>query len=275
MAEDDRGLGWKRSALIAGLTALTVGVGLGGASRLTYHEAFVAQAAREVIASGDWLVPTIGGQPWLEKPPLLIWLVASLSWGTGGVTGWSARVPSALAATAVALGVAVLAARRWGPTVGLLAGLIQATTAWTVLRGRLGEADILLAALVTGLMLVVDRLRTGANPGAARTSPPPLRGPHRSPLARIPVAALIGHSPPRPVAEIPPMPTPAPAREPALTRIPTRTPTLLWPGGAGRSGGCSGRPRWSRGSVSARRWCSRRSGRCWSGIATGRRSAGW
>ena len=220
MTDEGQNLGWRRLAAVVGLMALTVGVGLGGASRLTYHEAFVAQAARELIAAGDWLVPTIGGQPWLEKPPLLIWLVAGLSWGTGGVTAWSARVPSALAATAVALGVAVLAARRWGPTVGLLAGLIQATTAWTVLRGRLGEADILLAALVTGLMLVVDRLRTGANPGGSPTRPPPLRGPHRSPLARIPVTALIGQPPPLPVAEIPPAPTREPAWLPDLSQDP-------------------------------------------------------
>ena len=69
-------LGAARAAWIAGLSLLTVGVGLGRAGRLTYHEAFVAQAAREMIARGDVLVPTIGGRPWLEKPPLPIWLVA-------------------------------------------------------------------------------------------------------------------------------------------------------------------------------------------------------
>src|SRR5204862_1916183 len=58
-------LGARRLAWIVGLSVLTVGLGLGRAGRLTYHEAFVAQAAREMIARGDVLVPTMGGRPWL------------------------------------------------------------------------------------------------------------------------------------------------------------------------------------------------------------------
>ncbi len=185
MLDSGRGLSWRQVAAVVGSLALTVGVNLGGASRLTYHEAFVAETARELIARGTpggWLIPTIGGQPWLEKPPLLIWLVAGLSWLLGGVTEWSARIPSALAAVGLALGVASLAGRRFGATVGLLAGLIQATTAWTVLRGRLGEADLLLAALITGLMVAFDRLRTPEPQAEATPEPPVYRGPHRLPV---------------------------------------------------------------------------------------------
>ncbi len=263
MPDEGRGLGWKRGAGVVGLVALTVSVNLGGAGRLTYHEAFVAQAAREMIASGDWLVPTVGGQPWLEKPPLPIWLVAGLSWAAGGVTEWAARVPSALAAVGVALGVASLAARRFGPTVGLLAGLIQATTAWTVLRGRLGEADILLAALVTGLILAFDRLRS-PEPGPAWDHPPTIRGPHQSRVRQL-VAVVAGRSP---VAVTSPLPCPATRTGPPVPD------SSAGRAGGGRSGVCSGRRRWSRGSASARRWRSRRSGRSCSGIATAGRSAG-
>ncbi len=194
----DARLGATRLGWIVGLLALTVGVGLGSSGRLTYHEAFVAQAAREMVAKGfgtGWLVPTVGGQTWLEKPPLLIWAVASLGLALGGVTEWSARIPSALAAAGVALGVALLAARRFGPTVGLLAGLIQASTGWIILRGRLGEADIVLAAIVTGLMVAFDRLRMG-DIKAAPADPSILRGPHRSTAARpLAVAAASGNRP--------------------------------------------------------------------------------
>ena len=84
----------------------------------------------------------------------------------------SARLPSAVAAALLAVGVAALAARRFGPTVGLLAGLVQATTAWTVMRGRLAEADMLLACLVTWTLVAFDRLRTPAEGGedAARAA---------------------------------------------------------------------------------------------------------
>ena len=196
MFDQGRGLGGMRIAAILGLLALTVGVNLGGASRLTYHEAFVAQPAREMIAAGTWggwLVPKVGGQPWVEKPPLLIWLVAGLSLATGSVTEWTTRVPSALATVGLALGVAGLANRRFGPTVGWLAGLIQATTAWTILRGRLGEADLLLAALITGLMAVFDRLRTPARIRPISPAPAICRGPDRRPtLVPTPLAEAEG-----------------------------------------------------------------------------------
>jgi len=155
-------LGAARLGGVAALAALTLGVGLGGSSRLTYHEAFVAQAAREMIASGDPLTPTLGGRPWLEKPPLAVWLVVLAGRAAGGVGESAARLPSAVAAALLAVGVARLAARRFGTPAGLLAGLVQATTAWTVTRGRLAEADMLLACLITWTIVAFDRLRTPA-----------------------------------------------------------------------------------------------------------------
>jgi 4-amino-4-deoxy-L-arabinose transferase-like glycosyltransferase len=179
-------LGLVRLALIVGLSSLTLGIGLGGSGRLTYHEAFVAQGAREMIASGSILVPTIDGQPWLEKPPLAFWLVAEVGKLTGGVSEFVARLPSAIAATLLAVGIAVFASRRFGPDVGWLAGLIQASTFWFVVRGRLAEADILLACLVTWAMVAFDRIRT--EDSGLRTEDSGLRGPHWS-LAR---RALVG-----------------------------------------------------------------------------------
>jgi len=152
-------LGVPRLAVIVGLAGVTLGVGLGRSGRLTYHEAFVAQGAREMIAGGDLVVPRVDGRPWLEKPPLAIWLVALAGRVAGGVSEAAARAPSAVAAALLALGVATLAARRFDATVGLLAGLVQATSAWTVIRGRLAEADMLLACLMTWTVVAFDRLR--------------------------------------------------------------------------------------------------------------------
>ena len=154
--------GLSRVGLVLGLGVLTLAVGLGSSAKLSYHEAFVAQAAREMIASGDLLTPTVGGLPWLEKPPLAIWLVALNGKIAGGVSEAVARFPSVVAALALVLTVAAMASRRFGPSVGLLAGLIQATTAWTVTRGRLAEADIMLAALVAATLAAFDRLRGNA-----------------------------------------------------------------------------------------------------------------
>jgi 4-amino-4-deoxy-L-arabinose transferase-like glycosyltransferase len=149
---------------LAFLAALALLPGLGSSSRLTYHEAFVAQGAREILDSGNWEYPTIGGLPWLEKPPLPWWLVAGLGRCVGGVNETVARFPSALAAIAMVWGVAVLAARHYGPGIGLLAGAVQATTAWTVTRGRLAEADILLACLITWAIVAFERVEAVGAP---------------------------------------------------------------------------------------------------------------
>ncbi len=158
-------LGRRWAAAVVGLAALGLLPGLGGSTRLSYHEAIVAQGAREMIAAGAWLVPTLDGRPWLEKPPLLHWLVAVAATIAGGVTELAARLPSALAAAGLALAVATLAARRLGPAVGGLAGCVQATVAWSVVRGRLAESDILLACLVAWTMVALDRLRLGDRDG--------------------------------------------------------------------------------------------------------------
>jgi 4-amino-4-deoxy-L-arabinose transferase-like glycosyltransferase len=151
-------LGPIRLAILMALSAVVLLPGLGGSGRLSYHEAFVAQGAREMLDSGTWAYPTIGGRPWLEKPPLPWWLVVTAGRIAGGVDEFMARLPSAIAATLLVLGAAVIAARHYGPGIGLLAGAVQATTAWTVQRGRLAEADVLLAALITWAVAAFDRI---------------------------------------------------------------------------------------------------------------------
>ncbi|HEY2159123.1 MAG TPA: glycosyltransferase family 39 protein [Isosphaeraceae bacterium] len=182
-------LGPRWIAAIVGLSAMVLSPGL-VSLRLTYHEAHVAQAAREMIAAGDPLVPRLDGRPWLEKPPLLHWLIIPLGRAFGDVTELAARLPSALATTLLALAVATLAARRFGPTVGGLSGCVQATMVWSAIRGRLAEADILLACLVAWTMVALDALRRSDRPPTLPSPamgegflsvennlhPPPLRG---------------------------------------------------------------------------------------------------
>jgi len=149
-----------RTVALGLLAVLTLGVGLGSAKRLSYHEALVAQGAREMLGpGGDWRVPTIGGLPWLEKPPLAHWFVAAGGLGFGGINETVARLPSAVAAAALALILAAWSARRFGPTVGALSGAVQLTTAWSITRGRLADVDMPLAALVAAALIAFDRLR--------------------------------------------------------------------------------------------------------------------
>ncbi len=147
-----------RTSVLLALSALVLLPGLGTSGRLSYHEAFVAQGAREMLDSGTWAYPTIDGRPWLEKPPLPWWLVAAAGQVAGRVDESVARLPSAIAAALLVLGVATVATRHYGPGIGLIAGAVQATTAWTAMRGRLAEADVLLACLVTWAIVAFDRM---------------------------------------------------------------------------------------------------------------------
>ena len=48
-----------------------------GSSELRSEEGHRVIPAVEMLESGDYLVPHIGGQPYLRKPPLINWLIAA------------------------------------------------------------------------------------------------------------------------------------------------------------------------------------------------------
>lgn len=66
------------------------------ARTLDNHECFVSIAAREMLKSGDWVIPTLNGQLRINKTPLCYWLVASLAKITGKVDEFTARFPNAI-----------------------------------------------------------------------------------------------------------------------------------------------------------------------------------
>lgn len=63
---------------------------------LNNHECFVSITSREMLQSGNWVVPTCNGEPRLQKTPLSYWLVASFSKMTGQVDELTTRLPSAI-----------------------------------------------------------------------------------------------------------------------------------------------------------------------------------
>src|SRR6478736_4135233 len=72
-----------------------------------------AQIPKEMLARGDWVVPHLQGQPYLDKPPLLYWLVM-LSYQAFGVSEAAARLVPALAVHATILGVSLFGRRGLG-----------------------------------------------------------------------------------------------------------------------------------------------------------------
>ena len=69
-----------------------------------------------MAAGGDWVVPTLNHQAYLDKPPLLYWLAAA-SLRAFGTHEWAVRLVPSLAAWATVLITFVLGRRLVGPAV--------------------------------------------------------------------------------------------------------------------------------------------------------------
>jgi 4-amino-4-deoxy-L-arabinose transferase-like glycosyltransferase len=108
-----------------------------------------AGAAREMIESGHWLIPTNDGVPRLQKPPLLYWMIA-LSYKVLGLKVAAARVPVALAVVATVALTFLIGERLRDYWHGFTAGLIYLTFSGTFLLSRIIMPEPVFAAFLTG-----------------------------------------------------------------------------------------------------------------------------
>ena len=108
------------------LTAPVLWIGLGNHHFWLVDEPFVAEVAREMHASGDFLVPRLNGEPFLEKPPLHYAAVA-LAYRFLGVTPLAARLPSAGAGLLTLVATYFLGRRLLGRRAGLWGALLLPT----------------------------------------------------------------------------------------------------------------------------------------------------
>jgi len=108
-----------------------------------------ALTVREMVASRDFVVPTDGGRPRIDKPPLFIWSGAVASLLFGGVSEASVRFPSALAAAMWLLATFALGARLFDVRTALLSAVVLATCGRFLLYSQWAATDTLLSSLTT------------------------------------------------------------------------------------------------------------------------------
>ncbi|MDY7095131.1 MAG: glycosyltransferase family 39 protein [Acidobacteriota bacterium] len=140
---------WQHRALIVGLGLLLFLPGLGSRDLWNPDEPRYAEVAREMVASGEFLVPHLNGEIYAQKPPLLFWAIAASGAVLGEIGPAAARLPSALAATATLLLVFELGILLFGLRAAWLAVAVLATAARILWQGRVGQIDMLLVSLVT------------------------------------------------------------------------------------------------------------------------------
>ena len=126
-----------------------------------------AEASREMIQRGDYVVPYFNDQLRLDKPPLTYW-VQTVSYRIFGQNDFAARFPSAVAAALLAVTIPVRGLRVGGERVGWRAAIIFTLCLQTFIHAKAAVADMWLVLFVStahwsGLELLRDGLTSSGH----------------------------------------------------------------------------------------------------------------
>jgi 4-amino-4-deoxy-L-arabinose transferase-like glycosyltransferase len=122
---------------------------IGSGDLYSQTEGQYAGAAREMVETHHWLLPTNNGAPRLQKPPLLYWLII-ISFKLFGVNAAAARLPVALAVVASAALIFLIGEKLTDYWRGFIAGLIYLSLCGTFLLARIVMPEPLVSALIAG-----------------------------------------------------------------------------------------------------------------------------
>ncbi len=126
---------WLLDALVLLIAGICLFWGLGGPPIRDNNEALYADIAWAMARGGSWIIPHLDGVPYIEKPPLLYWLMAAV-FKLFGVGAWQARLPDALAAWLTSAGCIAYGRYLRAPIAGRFAALVTGTALGYVLIAR-------------------------------------------------------------------------------------------------------------------------------------------
>lgn len=132
--------------LLAALWVLFYNLGLPNMYHLR-NESRRAQISREMIETGDWLIPQLEEETILTKPPLFYWSVAALSLETG-VTQLTARIPSAAAGFGLVMFTFLIGRLLFGTRTGFLAAFALLATSFFMHQSRYAELEGMLSFFI-------------------------------------------------------------------------------------------------------------------------------
>ena len=118
-----------------------------GSLELKSEEGRRVLPAVTMFETGNYIVPQVGSEPYLRKPPLVNWLVAGSFKIFGARNEWTARLPSVLCVLAVALAFVGIARRSLGPNGSLAAAMMWLTNFGLLEKGRMIEIEALYVSL--------------------------------------------------------------------------------------------------------------------------------
>jgi 4-amino-4-deoxy-L-arabinose transferase-like glycosyltransferase len=130
--------------VLAALAAILAFAFQGSRGLYETTEGRYAESAREMLETGNWLVPQLDYAPHWTKPPLAYWAIAG-GMALLGTNEWGARFANAVAFIFAVLVVSALARAMWDGRTGLVAGLIYALSPFAVLGASTVQTDLLLS----------------------------------------------------------------------------------------------------------------------------------
>jgi 4-amino-4-deoxy-L-arabinose transferase-like glycosyltransferase len=145
---DPRGARRRDLAVLALVSALLFLPGLGRRDLWNPDEPRYGEVAREMVESGEYVVPHFNGRLYTQKPPLMFWAMALAGFVLGDLDETAVRLPSALAAIGCVLLVYGLGHRLFDRRSAWLAAIVFATCSKVLWQARFGQIDMLLTFLV-------------------------------------------------------------------------------------------------------------------------------
>jgi 4-amino-4-deoxy-L-arabinose transferase-like glycosyltransferase len=107
-----------------------------------------AEISREILASGDWVIPHLDGLVYIEKPPLQYWATA-ISEALFGQNDWAARLYTGLCALATVYVIWALIRREWGAVAAARGAIMLGSSVWFLLLGHQVTLDMSLTLFMT------------------------------------------------------------------------------------------------------------------------------
>ncbi len=133
---------------LLGLGLVLVATGLGFRDPWPADEPRFALIARDMVRTGQWLFPQVGGDWYADKPPLFFWLIAGVYRLTGSLR-IAFLLPSLLATLGTTLAVYDLVRRVWNRAAAFAAGWLLLVTFQFVWQGRQAQIDAVLCLWTT------------------------------------------------------------------------------------------------------------------------------
>ena len=144
------------------LTLFTFFILLGSRSLNEPDEGRYSEIAREMIETGDWLVPHLWYLPHLDKPPMTCWLVAA-SMKLFGQNEWAARLPVALAGISGVWAVFLLGCSMGGRRAGFWSAVILQSSLLYFVMARMLTPDIIVTQFIAWAVYFFWRSWQAAN----------------------------------------------------------------------------------------------------------------